>query len=434
MPAPLNEPTGSERVPTRPALLMLSHVPPLPRTSGQRQRVYYTLEALRAEFDVTLVLDSSSSGSEHLGAIEALCDELIVLPQRRRLPGRIDRYVDAGVETVYSVVTGLKRSNLRIQREFAADRLGCAVDLERFDLVYFQYWHASVTAEALRRRGLATVVDLHDILWRSRETNLVERRHVPDWYVRSATARYRRREEQGWLRFDLLVAINEAERDMVAEGVGVEPWYVPMGLPLEDWPRRYSPEQPLRLAYFGAITSRQREAEVLRTVQGVMPEVWTEFEDTEIRIVGNGPGDRIQALQGDERVRVTGFVDDVGAEIAGAAAVVCPFVGQYGFRSRLIEILATGTPIVATPDAVWGMSLGPDDGVLLGASDEELAGHCRALLRDEGLRVEASARARAAAQRFGFDETYGAFARRLREHLCLGSEVVGDRIDEEVDC
>ncbi len=406
-------------MPTKPALLMLSHVPPLPRTSGQRQRVYYSLLALRQHFEVTLCLDSALADPAVLEQVSQLCDEVIVLPPHRRLPWGLERYLRAGVELAYSAATGLKRSNYRLQREFALERVASAVDLARFDVVYFQYWHAAATAAALRARGMFTAVDLHDVLWRSREINLAERCGVPDRYVRSATRRYRAREEQGWRQFDLLIAINDAEGQIIADAIGLDAWYVPMGVPLEEWPDRYEPTSPLHLAYFGAITSRQREREVLRTVRGVMPGVWEHAPHTELRVVGNGPGARVRELEADDRVQVTGYVDDVGAEIGSAVAMICPFVGQYGFRSRLVEILSSGTPIVATPDAVWGMSLGQDDGVFLGVTDEELAMHCVALLHDPDLRAAASVRARAAAKRFGFDETYGLLASRLRAHPAI---------------
>jgi len=37
--------------------------------------------------------------------------------------------------------------------------------------------------------------------------------------------------------------------------------------------------------------------------------------------------------------------------------LLCPFTGTYGFRSRVIEAMALGIPVVATPDAVHGMDL-----------------------------------------------------------------------------
>ena len=86
------------------------------------------------------------------------------------------------------------------------------------------------------------------------------------------------------------------------------------------------------------------------------------------------------ALARDPRVKVTGFVEEVAPLLASMHAAVVPWIGRYGFRSRVVELMAVGVPVVATPDAVAGMDLHDGEEILLGESTEELARALVALL------------------------------------------------------
>ena len=102
--------------------------------------------------------------------------------------------------------------------------------------------------------------------------------------------------------------------------------------------------------------------------------------------------------------------------LATMRAVLCPWRGTYGFRSRLIEVMAVGTPVVATPDAVFGMGLEVGEGLHLAERDGALAEQCRILLQDYAVAHDQSMRARKQVEeRFSFDETYGRLARDLSQ-------------------
>jgi hypothetical protein len=86
-----------------------------------------------------------------------------------------------------------------------------------------------------------------------------------------------------------------------------------------------------------------------------------------------------------------------------------------------------GTPVVATPDAVFGMGLEAGQGLLLADQDGTLAEQCRMLLQDSAMAQQTSLRARAQVEeRFGFDVTYGHLARELRAFVGKGTVSVQD--------
>src|SRR5690606_14691233 len=111
------------------------------------------------------------------------------------------------------------------------------------------------------------------------------------------------------------------------------------GIDLQKWPYSWQPAQPPRIAYYGGLGSPHNQRDALQCYEEIMPTVWAHFPDVELWIVGSRPPATIQALaEQDSRVTVTGFVERVQDVLQTMTAVLCPWTGKYGFRSRLIEV------------------------------------------------------------------------------------------------
>jgi len=80
--------------------------------------------------------------------------------------------------------------------------------------------------------------------------------------------------------------------------------------------------------------------------------------------------------------------------------------------------MALGVPVVTSPDAVYGMEIEPDRGLLLGRDYREMVSQALRLLNDNNFAAEQSGFARRQVeQRFGVEATYGKLMRELSEWL-----------------
>jgi glycosyltransferase involved in cell wall biosynthesis len=150
-----------------------------------------------------------------------------------------------------------------------------------------------------------------------------------------------------------------------------------------------------------------------------MPRIWDTISDAELWIVGSDPPKEICELsKSDERVKVTGFVEDAKSVLERMSIVVCPWRGLYGFRSRLIEVMAIGVPLVTNHDAVYGMDLFDNNGISLGETNSDLGDLIIKLINDRTFAEEQSRLARAEIERnYSFQNTYGRLACELTEWL-----------------
>ncbi len=113
-----------------------------------------------------------------------------------------------------------------------------------------------------------------------------------------------------------------------------------------------------------------------------------------IAVVGSAPGPETRALAALPGVTVAADVPDVSPWYAAARIAVAPLRIGGGTRTKIVEALAHGRPVVTTPVGASGLEVGEDRGVLTASTTEEFAAICRRLMRDPA----AAARIAAAGQ------------------------------------
>jgi len=401
-------------------LLVVSHVWPFPGISGQERRVRHTLEVASGFFDVDFL--TFAPASELAETSERLVDlgcRPLVLPSRQS-NGLARRLFHTTVSRFYATTKGLKVSNYWIGRlELSPGRIQSAVRGNDYDVVLYEYFHAVNSVCLFRSQGVPTLLDTHNILASSLEQRLKERRHLPAIFKELHLARYRRQEEWAWRQFDGLIAINRNEYQIIQSRKRREQalFYAPMGIDLSRWSHGQQRANPPRVAFYGP-SGPHNEAAALRTHDRVMPGIWKRFPEAEFWMIGSNPSKRLCNLAQDRRVRVTGYVERVQEVLSTMSLVLCPWSGTYGFRSRIVEVMALGIPVVATSQAVDGMELESGQGILLAETDAALADAAVKLLSDaHALKVQ-SQHARAEMERlYSLDNTYGRLMREIQEWL-----------------
>lgn len=118
-------------------------------------------------------------------------------------------------------------------------------------------------------------------------------------------------------------------------------------------------------------------------VESIMPKVWERRPETRLSLVGSNPTAEVLALAGD-RVEVTGFVDDAELQrrYAQARVAVVPLRYGAGVKSKVVEALQQGLPLVTTSVGAQGL---PGVHATCAVADDEtaLADHLLRLLADD---------------------------------------------------
>jgi glycosyltransferase involved in cell wall biosynthesis len=150
---------------------------------------------------------------------------------------------------------------------------------------------------------------------------------------------------------------------------------------------------PPRVLFLGSFVHPPNVDGAIRLAREIFPAVRARVPSARLEIVGDAPPAAVRRLA-EEAVVVTGRVPDTWPHIEAAAIVAAPLRLGGGMRVKVLEALAAGKALVATPRAVAGLELEPGIHAAVGERDAELADALVELLEDPARRRRMGAAAR----------------------------------------
>ena len=133
-------------------------------------------------------------------------------------------------------------------------------------------------------------------------------------------------------------------------------------------------------------------------------------------IVGANPGETVRALASLPGVHVTGRVEDVRPYVAHAAVIVCPLRIARGIQNKVLEGMAMGRPVVASPAAVEGVRAQAGTDLLVADGVDAFASAVCAVL--DGAHPQLGAAARRAMERgYAWKAVLGSLAQYIETTL-----------------
>lgn len=150
------------------------------------------------------------------------------------------------------------------------------------------------------------------------------------------------------------------------------------------------------LVFTGQMDYRPNIEAVESFARQTLPAIRTVHADARFAIVGRNPAKAVEALAALPGVIVTGGVPDVRGWLAAADVVVAPLRIARGIQNKVLEAMAMGRPVVASPQAAEGIDATDEAHFLIAANPAEEAAKVVALLADpaRAQRLGLAARAR----------------------------------------
>jgi glycosyltransferase involved in cell wall biosynthesis len=108
---------------------------------------------------------------------------------------------------------------------------------------------------------------------------------------------------------------------------------------------------PKRLIFSGAMDYAPNYEGALWFIDRVFPLILKRHPDARFVVAGVNPVPELSA-RANERIEITGFVEDLGAEIAHSSLYVAPLLSGGGFRNKVIEAVMRGTYLIGTSISV----------------------------------------------------------------------------------
>ena len=339
-------------------ILFIYSRPPLPMTRGDELTVAHLLEFLaarghRVDF-VTLLAKGEELRPEHRQWLEARCRSVRLIEH-----GKLAALWQGGVGWLRGrpFQIGYLRvpEQLKVVREVAAGR--------RYDLAYAYYIRS---AEALR--GLEALVPVRFLALQLSQTLNTERlaRNAARWwerlFYRAESRRMAAYEARIWRIADRTVLIGAKDVEAIAaacrrQGQPVIDNVVfgPHGVDTERFRPRPEAEEADTVVMSGVMRYAPNVEAALWFLTRVWPAIRAARPAARFFLVGRDPTPALLAHDGRDGVTVTGTVDEPADWIAQGAVCVAPIRAAAGLQNKLLEALAMGKALVATPEANEGI-------------------------------------------------------------------------------
>ncbi|MCX5801655.1 MAG: glycosyltransferase [Candidatus Eisenbacteria bacterium] len=366
-------------------ILFLASRLPFPPDRGDRLRAFHVMRSLsEAGHEIHLAsFISSESERRSADSLRSFCKTLLLVEM-------------SPLASWFSCAAALLgKTPLQVayyKSGRMAGAVGALLEREKFDLIYV---HLFRMAQYVRdERPEYALVDLTDVISREIERSLTFRRDLNRLIYAVELQRVRRFEASVASSFKECWVVSEREAEALRElcppaNVRV----VPNGVDLEKFrPCEIKPGNIV--SFVGHLGVPHNVDAVLHFYDVIFPLVLKEWPECKFQVVGPSAHRSLLPLKGDSRVVMTGFVEDLNASLSSSSVFVAPLRYCAGLQNKVLEAMAAGVPVVATPCVNEGLGAEPGEEILLASDPNAFAEKVVSVLRDASLRNRIAANAR----------------------------------------
>jgi glycosyltransferase involved in cell wall biosynthesis len=274
-----------------------------------------------------------------------------------------------------------------------------------FDIAHVEHLRGAEYGRWLKRAGGALMpvvwdsVDCISLLFE--QTAQRSRSRPGRWMARLELPRTRRYEAAAVRAFDGILATSArdaAALDDLGRAFGPAPGAagrsparvrtLPNGVDSDYFVPGDPPNGPPRIVLSGKMSYHANVTAALTLVNDIMPLVWAQRPEVEVVVAGSAPARAVQQLASmhSGRVQVTGYVADLRPHLQGATVAAAPIPYGAGIQNKVLEAMACGLPVVASPQAGSALQARPGIDLLLASEPAEFAAALLTLLADPALR------------------------------------------------
>jgi len=359
---------------------------PLPLKRGHQVRAFHQIRLLSARHRITLLGVSAEDPSpDAIAALAPFCEEIIpVRNPRAAAAASALRGAFAGVPFQASAYGGAALRGA--VRE--------AVRRRHPDVVHVQL--ARMAPAAGPGIGAPRVMDLVDALSLNMERRFRRDRGPARWAAWAewkAMARYEREIAATWEHVTIVSPVDR-------EAIGDYPRLTvnPNGVDLERF--AFSPDgrEAATIAFTGNLGYFPNVDAVTWFSREIFPEIRRRVPSALFRVAGARPSGAIRALAGKNGVRLDQDVERIEAVLSRATVAVAPMRAGSGQLLKILEAMASGVPVVATPLAAAAFDFASGRELLVAEEPAEFASAVTRLLEDPDEAKAIAGRARAAVE------------------------------------
>jgi glycosyltransferase involved in cell wall biosynthesis len=275
-----------------------------------------------------------------------------------------------------------------------AQQIAQLISEEEFDIVHVEHLRGSRYGVFLKSRfpDIPVVWDSVDCISHLfRQAASHSRSFFGKFMTRFDLPRTAQAESDLICQFDHALVTSLADRNAMLELVptGKTPSQIsvlPNGVDMEYFhPNPELQRDAETIVFSGKMSYHANISMVKYLVAQIMPRIWKVRPAARLYIVGKDPSPEIKELQKNPRIIVTGTVEDIRPFLCRATVSVVPLLYGAGIQNKILEAMATATPVVTTCGAISALEAQPDEHLLVSDDPDGFSQAVLKLMQDPNL-------------------------------------------------
>ena len=328
-------------------ILMLTPYLPYPLLSGGQIRSYNLLKNLAKKHQITLVaLIKHDDEKKYIANIAQYCHQVIVA-KRPEKPWTLTNIIQ----------TGFGKYPFLVVRNYSTEAKSAVIEklrAEQFDLIHAETFYVMPHIPTTQTPILLVEQTIEYLVYQ----HFVETmRFLPlRWLFSLDVAKIRYWEEYYWKQATRVVAMSEPDKEVMLSRIPpLDVSIVPNGVDsmVFKFQNKTLNTDPTIL-FVGNFKWLQNREAVSILVNKIWPRIVKQIPDAKLWIVGRFPTPEILALK-DKQVEISDNIEDIRQAYQKSDMLLAPIYGPGGTRYKILEAMASGLPVVTTPQGIEGL-------------------------------------------------------------------------------
>jgi polysaccharide biosynthesis protein PslH len=403
-------------------ILIINPISLFPKVMAIQDRLYQMIIRLSQDHDVDVATHVINDEQRKLSEekLRPYCREFYPIKPINYGRNKLRKKIIGLIFLVNYYIFGISRRVFYWAHKKSRKQILNIINKNDYDIVQITGWYQCILFKYLND-SIIKIIDTNDILFEKKEVTYTHKYNnkIP-FFKKRELEKYKMMEIEILNYADQLISISQYDYNRLNElAPNTKSVLIPTGQSIEyfqNYIRNKEPEDAI--LFYGGMNSEQNITAFWRFWNYIYPNVKAKISNVKLFVVGSYPPKEIKDLHNDDNIIVTGFVEDVRTYFEKVKVLVIPLEIAGGFRSRVIDVMAMGIPVVGTHNALDSIEMVNGVHGFIDDNDNVMCNRIIKILSDKELYDNLSTNCiDFVSQKYSIDTTYGKLSKYYLQEI-----------------
>lgn len=339
-------------------ILMVSSFLPYPLLSGGNVRLYNLLKYLSKNNDITLICEKRAHQTQSdIEKVNQLVSKVITV--KRRKQWTLSNILKSLFSTKAFLIVGHTSKEMK-------NAIKNELESTNYDLIHIE---TSYVYQNLPKTTLPKFLTEHNIEYLIYKRYADKKNFIIRPFLYWDVLKLKKNEENFWRDADKVAVVSEKDREVVGEKNSV---VIPNGADLEKFRAKKTVDEKIKkLLFMGDFVYIQNQDSAVWLINNFWPRFTKNFPKATLWIVGKRIPDKIKKLKKEGIMFDENAPPEAEKILERSDIMLAPIRVGGGTNLKILEAMASGTPVITTPIGNEGIQAELDKEILIADTAEQ---------------------------------------------------------------